>query len=111
MPVKMNSKYFPIFSGDLREQKAKGLDKLKRHKPIEQEHLKQIFDNYFIPHFDNDPKCLQLKVYFDIAYYIGKCGAEGLTALRKDGFEIKVNSKGIEYLELTYNEATKKISR
>ena len=65
-----------------------------------QEYLKQISDNYFIHHFDNDPKCLQLKVHFDIAYYMGKCGADRLWAHKKDSFEIKMNSEDTEYLEL-----------
>ena len=34
--------------------------------------------------------------------------AEGLRALKKNSFEIKTNSEGIEFLELIYNEATKK---
>ena len=86
--------YF-FLTANLREQKSKGLDRTRRHRPIHQGHLKQIFNNYFIPHFDNDPKCLQLKVYFDIAYYMGKRGAEGLRALQKDRFEIKTNSEGM----------------
>ena len=90
--------------------KGKRLRQNEERIPIQQEYLKQIFDNYFIPHFDNDPKCLQLKVYFNIAYYMGKRGAEGLRALRKDSFEIKTNSDGIEYLEFKYNEATNVIN-
>ena len=57
---------------------------------------------------DNDPHCLQHKVYFDIAYFMGKCGKEGLRELKKSSFILKNTSRGCEYLELTYNEATKK---
>ena len=56
---------------------------------------------------DNDPVCLQHKVYFGIAYFLGKRGAEDLRELKKDSFEIKVNRRE-EYLILKYNETTKK---
>ena len=37
-------------------------------------------------------KCLQLKVYFDISYYTGKRGVEGLRKLKKDSSEIKLTN-------------------
>ena len=52
--------------------------------------------------------CLQHKVYFDIAFFMGKRGQEGLCKLNKNSFALKVNAHGREYLELTYNESTKK---
>ena len=55
-----------VFQGNLVAQKSKGLDTSSSQRLISPEHLKQMFDNYLIPHWDNDPKCLQLKVYFDI---------------------------------------------
>ena len=51
---------------------------------------------------------LQHKVYFEIAYFLGKRGKEGLRQLKKTSFSLKVNSEGREYFELNYNEATKK---
>ena len=39
---------------------------------------------------------------------MGKRGNEDLYALRKDSFAIKLNNEGHEYLELQYNEKTKK---
>ena len=66
-----------------------------------------MYNNYFIPHFDNDPKCLQLKVYFDIACYMGKHGAEELTALQKDSFEIKTNSEGRVNIQGNHQEVTR----
>ena len=59
-------------------------------------------------HYDNDPRCLQNNVYFDIAYFLSKHRKEGLRQLTKDSFEIKSNDNGKEYTELKYNEATKK---
>ena len=39
---------------------------------------------------------------------MGKRGTEGLISLKKDSFAINTNSEGGEYLELVYNESTKK---
>ena len=82
-------------------QKEKGLDTSKRHHPISRNHLIQIYENYFDDHFDNDPRCLQHKVYFDIASFMGKRGSEGLRQLREESFNILTNSEGKEYLTLT----------
>ena len=70
--------------------------------------MEKIYTNYFIPHFDNDPRCLQHKIFFDISFFLGKRGLEGFCNLKKDSFQLKVTSEGKEYYELTYNEATKK---
>ena len=69
--------------------------------------IEEIYKNYFTPHYDNNPVCLQHKVYFDIDFYLGKCGTEGLRVLTKSSFQIKTTQNGEEYLEMTYNEATK----
>ena len=67
-----------------------------------------MYNDYFIPHFDNDPRCLQHKVYFDIAFFLGKRAKEGLRELKIDSFTLKTNAQGRDYLELNYNESTKK---
>ena len=51
---------------------------------------------------------MQHKVYFDIAFFLGKRGQEGLRQLKKNSFALKLNQNNQEYLELTYNESTKK---
>ena len=70
--------------------------------------MKQIYKDYFIPYWDSDPVCLQHKVYFNIAFFLGTCGVEGLRQLRKDSFKIKENKDDREYMILKYNETTKK---
>ena len=101
-----NSKYFnKIYYRDLCDQTVKGLDRSRRH----QGDLDKIYTNYFLLHFDNDPHCLQLKVYFDIAFFLGKWGQEGMRQLKKDSFDLKVTSEGKGYLELKYNESIKKL--
>ena len=93
--------FYFIYVGYLRQQKEKGYDKRRRHLPLSRHHLDQIHSNYFMPHWDNDLKCLQHKVYFDIAFFLGKRGQEGLRQLKKDSFALKMNENNQEYLELT----------
>ena len=47
-------------------------------------------------------------MYFEIAYFLGKRGQEGLRQLTKTSFIIKTNPQGKEYIEMTFNESTKK---
>ena len=96
---------YNFFIGNLHDQKERGLDKSCRRLPISQENIDKI---YFTPHYTNDPRCLQHKIYFDIAFFMGKHGQEGLRQLKKDSFELKITDTGREYLELKYNESTKK---
>ena len=51
---------------------------------------------------------LQHKVFFDLLFYTGRCGKEGLRKLKKDSFQIKTSAGGFEYYEVTFNEVTKK---
>ena len=37
-----------------------------------------------------------------------QCGNENLRQLTKDSFQIKTNENGKKYIEMTYNEQTKK---
>lgn len=97
-----------VFSENLREQKAAGLD-VTRHKPLlPKGDIELAFANYLEPHWDNDPKCPQLKIYFDLGYYMARWAKERLRELRKDHFKISTTAEGRKYVELLINEATKK---
>ena len=41
-------------------------------------------------------------------YYTGHQGKEGLRSLSKDSFIVKTGATGKEYIEITFNECTKK---
>ena len=98
-----------VFSGRLRDNKDKGLDVSKPRQTIEQEDLEKLFKNYFIPQLQKmDTKILLQKVFFDIVYYTGCRGKEGLRSLDKKSFEIKTGTDGLDFIELTFNEKTKK---
>ena len=55
-----------------------------------------------------NPKVFVQKVFFDIVYYTGCRGKEGLRSLEKKSFEIKTGNDGEEYIQLTFNEKTKR---
>lgn len=97
-----------VFTGNIRLQKEQGLDKSSHRTPVSQEHMQQIYDNYFVPHWSNDPKCLQHKIFFDLVYFMGRRGKEKLRELKKEWFVFKKDGAGAEYVELIINEATKK---
>ena len=98
-----------VFSGRLRDNKEKGFDTSKPRMAIEQEDLKKLFKNYFTPAMTKlDTHVLVQKVFFDMIYYTGCRGKEGLRQLNKTSFVIKTGSDGLDYIELMFNEKTKK---
>ena len=98
-----------VFKGKLCRIKKDGKDKSEPRSDIEQSDLQKLFDEYFIPGLANgNTEILLHKVFFDIMFYTGRRGKEGLRNLQKDSFEIKKSADGREYLEITFNEVTKK---
>ena len=98
-----------VFTGRLHDNKEKGHDKTKRQLPIDKEDMEKLFQNYFTPGLESgDTKVLLQKVFFDIVYYTGRRGKEGLRDLDKNSFDIKTGSDGLDYIELNFNEKTKR---
>ena len=48
------------------------------------------------------------KVFFDIMYYTGRRAKEGLRNLTKNSFDLKISPGGTEYIEINFNETTKR---
>ena len=48
------------------------------------------------------------KVFFDVMLHTGCHGKEGLRSLNKNSFEVKVTGDDLKYVEITFNECTKK---
>ena len=98
-----------VFTGRLRDNKEKGHDKTQPRVAIEKEDLEKLFIVYFLEGINNNnTEVLLHKVFFDIIYYTGRHGKEGLRNLTKDSFTIKKGPDGADYIEMTYNEKTKK---
>ena len=97
-----------VFNRRLRDNKEKGLDVSHACKPIEKTDLEKLFDEYSLPGVrSSNTEVLLHKTFFDIIYYTGHRGKEGLRNLKKSSFEIKIGPDGNEYIEMTYNEKTK----
>ena len=79
-----------VFNGTLRKNKSEGHDTSKPIKFIQQKDVEKLYDKYLIPGLAKaDTEILQHKVFFDLLYYTGHHGKEGLRKLKKDSFEIK----------------------
>ena len=94
-----------IFIGVLKKLTRDGLYKTKHYAPIAEADLDK-FRKCNVFNVDQ-PKTLQRKVWFDIALTFARRGRENLQYLKKDAFTFKKDDTGLEYVEMTYNEATK----
>ena len=99
-----------VFTGRLRDNKDKGLDTSMPRVALEKEDVEKLFKEYF-PQAVADTvntEILLHKVFFDIMYYTGRRGKEGLRDLSKTSFEVKTSANKKEFIEITFNEKTKK---
>ena len=98
-----------VFKGQLRRHKNEGKDVSKRRTDIAPHDLDKLYDKYFTPGLSNgDTEILMQKVFFDLMYFTGRRGKEGLRSLTKKSFDLKTSPDGKEYIEINFNEATKK---
>ena len=105
----VNSSKQTVFTGRLRDNKEKGIDKSTRRLAIDAQDMEKLFKNYFMQAVTGtNTKVLLHKVFFDIVYYTGRRGKEGLRDLNKNSFAIKKGTDGLDYIELTFNEKTKR---
>ena len=71
--------------------------------------IEKLYSGYFLPGLaKGDTQVLQYKVFFDLIYHTSKHGKEGPRQLRKDSFDIKTGPDGKHYVEINFNETTKK---
>ena len=98
-----------VFKGQLRRSKNEGKDTSKPRSDIQPEDLEKLYDDYFTPGLENaNTEVLLHKVFFDIMYFMGRQAKEGLRNLTKESFGLKKSANGSEYIEINFNETTKK---
>ena len=98
-----------VFKGRFSRSKQEGKDISQPRSDISAEDLDKLYNDYFIPGLEKgDTEVLMHKIFFDIMYHTGRRGKEGLHALTKDSLELKTSSDGLEHVEITFNEVTKK---
>ena len=94
-----------VFTGRLRDNKEKGLDTSAPCTAMEKEDLNKLFEQYFPWTLGDflDTEVLLHKVFFDIMYYTGHHGKEGLWDLSKNSFVIKEDANWKEFIDITFN--------
>ena len=77
---------------------------------LEQSDVEKLFDEYFTKTVADklDTEVLPHEVFFDIMYYTGRRGKEGLRNLTKTSFAVKSGPDIKDYIEITFNEKSKK---
>ena len=94
-----------MFATVVKRCKQEGNDKTKHHAIIPDEDMKKILS---AKAFNlQNPKDLQLKVFFDIQYYFARRGRENLRNLKKSHFTTATDDSGKRFVEMTINESTK----
>ena len=83
-----------VFKGQLRRHKNEGKDVSKRRTDIAPHDLDKLYDKYFTPGLSNgDTEILMQKVFFDLMYFTGRRGKEGLRSLTKKSFDLKTQPR------------------
>ena len=98
-----------VFIGHLRDNKEKGLDISQPRVAMDQPDVEKLFNEYFAVGVNTgNAEILLHKVFFDVVYYTGRRGKEGLRELTKSSFDVNVGSDGKEFIQINFNEKTKK---
>lgn len=96
-----------VFYGHMRVNKQKGLDVSRPKEPISQADLEKVYEYFQAGLVNGDLQILQHKVFFDLMYFTGRRGKQGLWDLTKDSFALKETADGSKFIEITFNEVTK----
>ena len=73
-----------VFKGKLHRDKQDGLDTSHSKKEMTKADLEKLYNNYLIPGLHHgDTEILLHKVFFDIMYFTGRHGKEGLKSFNK----------------------------
>ena len=94
-----------MYKGKLKEIKKSGKDITKHKSPLSEEDMSKL--RLHLKSHMNTPKGLQEKVMFDVLYFFGRRGREGLRELKQDSFEFVEDGEGNEYANLPFNEFDK----
>ena len=95
-----------MFSSMLRTIKIEGFDNTKHNKHIKVNDL-DILRKENPAFLQNTPDGLQRKVWYDIHFNFARRGNQNDRNLKKDAFRVCTDPDGCEFLEMTFNEATK----
>ena len=94
-----------MFKSVLRKLKKDGLDKTQHRSAMSESDLHKLRSSGLLS--NDNPQSLLRKVWFDFMLTFARRGRENLRELKASAFAFKQDDTGSEYVELTYNEATK----
>ena len=99
-----------VLTGRLRDNKEKGLDVSSPRSAMEKEDVEKLFNSYLnrAAADELNTEILLHKVFFDVMYYTGRRGKEGLRNLTKESFMVKTGPDNKQFIEITFNEKSKK---
>ncbi len=95
------------FKGVMHLNKQSGHNTSRPHNSISPADLDMLYENH-VNQWSRCPMHLQHKVWFDILYYMGRHGQEGMHKITKEAFAVKENAEGRKYVCQTFNDVTKK---
>ncbi len=94
-----------MFDGVVKTMRLKGFDHTKHKSDITDGDMKKLYQSDV---FNLDePIGLIHKVYFDISLHFVRRGREGLRKLTKHSFDFNIDSDGVEFVTMAFNEAEK----
>ena len=85
-----------VYETQCAELRERGLGTTEHKPPISDEDIKKLYRSGLFA--TDTPTTLQNKVFFEIMLFFCRHGRQNLRQLRKDDFEIKVNSQGDRYV-------------
>ena len=92
-----------VFDGYVTKLREEG-QVLNNPKPtVEPEDVAKLYTNVF----DNTPKGLQYRVFWELCLHFGRRGREGLRDLHKKSFEVQTDAKGQKFVQNAYHEHEK----
>ena len=94
-----------ILVGVLKKMKREGKDDTKSYKPISSGDLQKLIRSGVLG--TDNPLQLQDLVWFSIQFYLCRRGCEGVKEFTKSSFLFHTDDRGIPYITLAYNEASK----
>ena len=94
------------FKAALVQLKKLGKGDVEHHPPVDENDICTLYRSGVFN--QNDPQCLQNKVWFELMVYICRRGRENLRDLKKGHFTVGTDSNGCEFVAQAVDELTKK---
>ena len=92
-----------VFDGYLSALREEGGDTTQHKEEIEPEDVQRLYDIVF----DDTPRGLQMRVFYELCYHFGRRGREGLRLLHRNSFKVFKDANGQEYVGKQYHEKEK----